>query len=93
MLLTEEQIKLKLSDVSSWSRVDDRIERSFTFHDFEQCVTFFNAIAEIARELNHHPEFFNSFKTCKVSLTTHDLGGLSDLDFTFAHKIDLLYGK
>ena len=42
--------------------------------------------------MNHHPEWFNVYKTVRVTLTTHDVGGLSDLDVTLAQKMDKLAG-
>ena len=45
-----------------------------------------------AEKLNHHPEWANVYKTVKVTLTTHDVGGLSELDVKLARKMDALAG-
>jgi 4a-hydroxytetrahydrobiopterin dehydratase len=49
-------------------------------------------VALVAEKMNHHPEWFNVYKTVEVTLATHDVGGLSDLDVKLAEKMDLFAG-
>lgn len=58
--------------------------------NFAEAFSLMTAIAEIAEELNHHPEWFNVYSRLTIRLTTHDVGGLSELDFTMAERIDAL---
>lgn len=90
----------KLSDRSAldpllgtgWSLVDgrDAITKSFVFGDFIEAFGWMSRAALIAEKMNHHPEWSNVYKTVDVTLTTHDAGGLSDLDVALAGKLDAL---
>ena len=46
-------------------------------------------IAFIAEEINHHPNWSNVFKRVDISLSTHDAGGLTDLDLDFANAVEM----
>jgi 4a-hydroxytetrahydrobiopterin dehydratase len=89
MLLTEKEIITKLSLLPHWSKKEDKIYRKLVFPSFKKSVQFFNALSLISEELNHHPEFFNAYRTCEIWMTTHDLGGITHLDFEFAHRVEL----
>ena len=58
--------------------------------NFVETFALMTEIAELAEELNHHPEWFNVYSRLTIRLTTHDVGGLSELDFTMAERIDAL---
>jgi 4a-hydroxytetrahydrobiopterin dehydratase len=88
MRLQENQIETKLKSLSDWERNDQVIRRKVIFSDFRKSVLFFNAVATIAEQMNHHPDFFNSYSTCVIELTTHDHDGLTELDFEFAKRIE-----
>ena len=77
--------------LSGWTRVDGRpaIEKEFRFKGFRRAFGFMAAVATRADALNHHPEWFNVYKTVDVTLATHDVGGLSDLDMKLAKKMHL----
>jgi 4a-hydroxytetrahydrobiopterin dehydratase len=68
------------------------VHRQYTFNDFDEAWTWMNQVAEIARSLDHHPEWFNVYKTVDVTLATHDAGGVTSLDFTLARAMDALAG-
>ena len=57
---------------------------------FVEAFALMTDIALLAEELNHHPEWFNVYSRLTIRLTTHDVGGLSELDFTMAERIDAL---
>lgn len=77
---------------SGWSSVDgrDAVKKTFVFANFVEAFGFMSKSAIWAEKLNHHPEWFNVYKTVEVTLTTHDTGGLSDLDAKLAKKMDEL---
>lgn len=77
---------------TGWQVVEDRdaIKKTFVFGDFTEAFAFMTAAALWAEKWNHHPEWFNVYKTVEVTLTTHDAGGLSDLDIKLAGKLDSL---
>ena len=77
-----------------WTLADDRdaIHKTFTFGNFVEDFGFMTKAAIWAEKLNHHPEWSNVYKTVDVTLTTHDVDGLSDLDVKLAGKMDDLAG-
>ena len=85
----EIQINLKLLN-SNWKLLDNKIQREFIFKDFLSAFNFIKEIADLAESLNHHPDIFNSYNKVIISLTTHDLGGVSKKDFKLAMEIDNL---
>ena len=83
---------------STTSSDRDAITKTFNFIDFNQAWEFMSQIAIIAEEMNHHPEWFNVYNRVEVTLTTHDVDGLSNYDVEMAEKMDeieaqLLSGK
>ena len=80
----------RLGEIPGWSLAEDRdaLVRSFVFADFVQAVAFMSRVAEIAEALNHHPEWSNVYRKVDVILTTHDVGGLSELDFRLAARMN-----
>ena len=78
-----------------WLVDSDRksIERTFIFKDFEQAFEFMTLSAQYAQEIDHHPDWSNSWNKVKVKLTTHSSGGLTKLDVRMAQKMnDLAHG-
>jgi 4a-hydroxytetrahydrobiopterin dehydratase len=79
---------------TGWKMVEgrDAIRKSFVFQDFVAAFGWMSKAALWAEKLNHHPEWFNVYKTVNVTLTTHDVDGLSTLDVKLARKMDSLAG-
>lgn len=77
---------------SGWRLADgrDAIAKTFTFANFVEAFGFMTRAAIWAEKMNHHPEWSNVYKTVEVTLTTHDAGGLSQLDIRLAKKMDAL---
>lgn len=77
---------------SGWALVDgrDAIKKTFQFKNFVQAFGWMAQVAIWAEKLNHHPEWFNVYKTVEVTLSTHDAGGLTELDIKLARKMDTL---
>ncbi len=77
---------------AGWERVEgrDAIRKVFVFKNFVEAWGFMSQAAIWAEKLNHHPEWSNVYKTVEVVLTTHDTGGLSELDGKLAEKMDAL---
>lgn len=90
--LSDDQVTERLGDLPGWERVDDAIEREFEFDDFVQAFGFMTSCAIVAQSMNHHPEWSNVYRTVSVRLSTHDAGGLTDLDFDLASKMSELAG-
>lgn len=77
---------------NGWTLVDgrDAITKSFVFKNFIEAFGWMAQAALLAEKLNHHPEWFNVYKTVEVTLSTHDAGGLTALDVKLATKMDAL---
>ena len=77
-----------------WTMVEGReaITKRFIFGDFNEAFGWMTRVALVAEHMNHHPEWFNVYKTVDVTLATHDVGGLSNLDVAMASKMDRLAG-
>jgi 4a-hydroxytetrahydrobiopterin dehydratase len=86
--------KTALGRLKGWSEVggSDAITKKFVFADFNQAFGFMTRAALIAEKLDHHPEWFNVYKTVEVTLSTHDAGGLTELDVKLAEAMDAFAG-
>jgi len=75
---------------NGWSMVEgrDAITKSYKFGDFVEAMGFMTRAALWAEKWNHHPEWFNVYNRVEVTLSTHDVGGLSALDTKLARKFD-----
>jgi 4a-hydroxytetrahydrobiopterin dehydratase len=93
--LSGEARKTALAGLKGWSEVKgrDAITKTFSFADFKEAFGFMTRAALVAEKLDHHPEWFNVYKTVEVTLATHDAGGLTDLDVTLATAMDKLAGS
>ena len=76
--------------LNGWSEVSgrDAISKKFVFKDFNAAFGFMTRAALVAEKLDHHPEWSNVYKTVDVTLSTHDAGGLTELDVTLAEAMD-----
>lgn len=82
-----------LSEVNGdWSISADglTISRAFSFSNYRETMAFANATAWIAEREDHHPDMHLSYRRCRVTYTTHSIGGLSRNDFICAARIDAL---
>jgi len=77
-----------LAELSDWRLVDDKLHREFRFADFTEAFAFMTRAALVAERMNHHPEWFNVYATVRVDLTTHDAGGVTELDLELARHLD-----
>jgi 4a-hydroxytetrahydrobiopterin dehydratase len=81
-----------LAKLSGWREIKDRdaITKRFQFKDFNEAFGFMARSALVAEKLDHHPEWFNVYNKVDVTLSTHDAGGLTDLDIKLAGAMDKL---
>ena len=81
------------SQAAGWSKAAgerDAVRKVFKFDDFKTAFGFMTTVALKAEQMDHHPEWFNVYKTVEVTLSTHDAGGLSELDVKLAKAMDAL---
>ena len=79
-----------LAGLSGWTEVAgrDAITKTFTFKNFNEAFGFMSRVALKAEAMNHHPEWFNVWNRVEVTLSTHDAGGLTELDTELAAFMD-----
>lgn len=91
--LSDNEIAEHLKSLPSWELGEDRIKKTFRFKDFVGAFGWMTSIALVAERMNHHPEWKNVWATVEVELSTHDAGGLTELDMKLAAAMDALAGE
>ena len=91
--LTDEQRMAALGEIRDWKVADgrDAIQKTFEFKNFNEAFGWMCRVAMEAEKMDHHPEWFNVYNRVEVTLTTHDVGGLSALDVKLADYMDANY--
>ena len=82
-----ENYKQKFGEINGWEPTSDDREaysKLFKFADFKQAFSFMTSLAMKAEQINHHPEWENVYNKVKITLTTHDKGGITELDYDMA---------
>jgi len=90
VLLTADQIAALPQDFPWWNLVAGKLRRELRFADFVEAFGFMTRVALVAEAMGHHPEWSNVWNRVTIELTTHDAGGLTDLDLQLARRIDAL---
>ena len=90
--MTTKATASELAGLTNW-KIDaagKSIHRELKFGDFSEAWGFMNRVALAAESQNHHPEWSNVWNTVRITLSTHDAGGLTDKDITLAQAIDAI---
>ena len=91
--LSAEQLREQLATLDGWELLNEgasAISKTYRFANFYETMAFVNALALIAHQQDHHPDLQVSYGHCKVSLNTHDVGGISETDIDCARRIEAL---
>jgi 4a-hydroxytetrahydrobiopterin dehydratase len=88
--LSETELHERLQRHEGWRLENGKLHREFKFSSFVQAFGFISQVALEAEKMGHHPELFNVYNRVTIDLSTHDAGGVSDLDFNLAEAIDKL---
>jgi 4a-hydroxytetrahydrobiopterin dehydratase len=88
--MSDEEVEAAMGAITGWAVVDGRLCREYVFNDFIEAIGFMVRAAFHAEALNHHPDWGNLYDTVRVCLETHDVGGISALDFQLATKLNEL---
>ena len=92
-LLSPDEIAARLEVLPGWALSGDALRRDFAFADFPEAFGFMTRVAFAAEKLDHHPDWSNVWNRVTVALSTHDAGGVTDLDFQLAHVMQRLMKK
>ena len=84
------EVTKKLKKLSGWKLVRGRsaITKTFKFKNFTEAFGWMTSMALYAEKKDHHPEWFNVYSTVEVTLSTHDAGGVTNLDLDMAREMN-----
>jgi len=87
-ILNTDDLSAALKTLDGWSVDGKYLKRRWTFDDFAQSLAFVNRVGTLAETADHHPDITFGYGYAELSLTTHDRGGITDVDIALAAKID-----
>jgi 4a-hydroxytetrahydrobiopterin dehydratase len=86
--LSDLEIQRALGGLNGWSRRNDALVKSYTFSRFADGIAFVDRVAVAADRMNHHPDIDIRYTKIAISLSTHDVGGITDNDIKLAGEIE-----
>ena len=86
--LSDPEIRTRLQTLPGWDLAGGKLRREFIFQDFVTAFGFMSQVALIAEKMDHHPEWSNVYNKVDVTLSTHDAGGVTELDIQLAAFMD-----
>ena len=91
-LIAKQDVIAAVNQMDGWCYISDgaHLFKRFDFNNYAQTMAFVNLIAWLARRNNHHPDCHFGYNYCEVCLTTHDAGGVTANDLTFAQALERL---
>ena len=92
-LLENGELKELIAKIPGWEINSEFIKREFNFSNFIEAFAFMTKIALICEKYNHHPNWENIYSKVIIQLSTHDLGGVTNLDQTIASEINVIFGN
>ena len=90
-LLKDQELKELIAIIPGWEIKSNHLERAFNFTDFIEAFSFMTKIAFICEKYNHHPNWSNVYSKVIIKLSTHDMGGITNLDQTIASEINGIF--
>ncbi|MFK7851491.1 MAG: 4a-hydroxytetrahydrobiopterin dehydratase [Akkermansiaceae bacterium] len=89
-LLEEDELNSALKKCPEWEAEEKHIFRVFEFEEFMDGIDFVNSVSDISEEAQHHPDIIIKHTKITLTLTTYDVGGVTDLDIELAQRVDNL---
>lgn len=88
------ELQNKLLDIPSWEYSSEYISKTYTFNNFKQAISFTNLVADVAEQIDHHPDILIfGWNKVRITLSTHSAKGLTQLDFDLSDKIEKIYNN
>lgn len=88
---TKEEIQQRLTFFPEWQYQQGSLVRSYEFEDFLEAWSFLTRVALLAERYNHHPEIWNVYNRVRLAWSTHEVGGITERDFTLIEEVDRAY--
>jgi 4a-hydroxytetrahydrobiopterin dehydratase len=86
--LSQEELEVACRAIPAWTLRGQRLHRAMRFESFQRAFAFMDVMAAVSEAMNHHPEWRNTFRDLEIELTTHDAGGVTELDVKWAQRAD-----
>jgi 4a-hydroxytetrahydrobiopterin dehydratase len=88
--LSEAEIVARLPDAKGWERHGDMLVRTWQFPSFRRAMEFVNQVAALIEKTDHHPDLIVQYRNVRIEMSTHDVGGLTERDFSLIAEINEL---
>lgn len=92
-MLTKAELDEALRQLPEWSYLDGKLHKEYKFADFVHAFGFMATASMAIEAMNHHPEWSNVYNRVTVDLSTHDAGGVTELDVELAGKLEKIARK
>lgn len=89
--LSHGEIEAQLPGIPGWEYLNGRLRREFQFSDFSTAFAFMTRAALVSEKYNHHPEWLNVYNTVRIDLITHEAGGITERDMTWARAANRIF--
>lgn len=86
--LSAKDADIKLSQLEGWSRDGDSIGKTYTLSSFPAALAFTSTVGHLAEAADHHPDILIEYKKVTLTLSTHEVDGLTERDFNLAAQVD-----
>jgi 4a-hydroxytetrahydrobiopterin dehydratase len=90
--LSADEVDARLGELSGWTRDGETLVRELKFADFVSAFGFMTKVALLAESQDHHPDWQNVYNRVRITLWTHDAGGITDRDLRLATSISKVAG-
>lgn len=87
-ILDPQQLSAALQSLNGWTASDTVLSKRFTFENFAESLALVNQVGALAEAADHHPDITFGWGYAEIALTTHDRGGITDVDIALAAQID-----
>ena len=89
--MNDNEIQEKVKNLNGWTHIDNSIQKEYEVNDFTKAVGLVTQIGILAEKADHHPDILlHSWNKVKITLSSHDAGGVTGKDFDLAEKIEKL---
>jgi 4a-hydroxytetrahydrobiopterin dehydratase len=92
-ILGESELAQALKTLNNWQVEGRMLKKQLKFENFALALDFVNRVGALAEAADHHPDITFGWGYAEIALTTHDRGGVTDVDVTLAAKIDQIAGQ
>ncbi|MEO6655652.1 MAG: 4a-hydroxytetrahydrobiopterin dehydratase [Pyrinomonadaceae bacterium] len=86
-ILTADELSGAITNLEGWAADGKLLKKRFKFENFADALAFVNTVGALAESADHHPDISFGWGYAEIALTTHDRGGVTDVDIALAGRI------